>query len=82
MSSDRKLKCIGYDSSKSMIEIAKSQKKKSYKNQSSIEYKIKDITENIKYDNAGVVIACLTLQFIDPKKRNGIVENMFRQLKD
>jgi len=82
VSSDKKLKCIGYDSSKSMIEIAKTQKKMNYKNQSTIEYKLKDITENMKYENAGIVIVCLTLQFIDPKKRNGIVKNIFKQLKD
>lgn len=82
VSSDKKLKCIGYDSSESMIEIAKKQKKKNYKNQSTIEYKIRDITEDIIYENAGMVILCLTLQFIDPKKRNGIMKNIFKQLKD
>jgi len=82
MNSDKKLKCIWYDSSESMIEIANKQKKKKYKNHSTIKYQIKDIREDIKYNNAGIFILSLTLQFINPKKRSAIMKNIFKQLND
>ncbi len=76
--SDKKLKLIGLDSSKAMIERAK-RKAKAYN--ATIEFIEGDILE-FNFKKAELFISNYTLQFIRPLKRDKLVKKIYNSLKE
>lgn len=76
----KEVKIIGVDYSDAMLE--RSWKKlRRYGVQKNCKLLKSDINENLTIRNASVVIMCLTLQFINPKKRKVVLENIFKGMK-
>lgn len=70
----KKIKFYGLDIVKSMIDFAK--KKSNYKN---IQYINKDIS-NFKFKKSDLIISFYTIQFIHPKKRQNILNKIYKHL--
>lgn len=75
----RTFSLIGVDSSRPMIEIY-AKKLKDRQDSFSVRL-VCGLLEDIKIDNASVVLINLTLQFIDPKNRDEVINKIFQGLK-
>jgi tRNA (cmo5U34)-methyltransferase len=73
---NRSFSMIGVDSSVPMIEkYSKRVKKRSHPSKVKL---VCGLLENLKIQNASVVLINLTLQFLEPKKRDRLIKNIFR----
>jgi tRNA (cmo5U34)-methyltransferase len=73
-------KCIGFDTSSQMIHKAEQK----LSGLSNVELKVADLTQSdlLKQLSPSVIVASLVLQFIDPTKRQEIINSMYTALKD
>lgn len=78
--SDKKIKIVGIDNSKEMIKAANI-RKKNCKQVVNLSFEYGDITEPMVMKNASVAIMSLTLQFIRPARRLGILKHIYQSLK-
>jgi len=75
---DRKFTLIGVDSSMPMIE--KYKKRLNGKREQESVHLVCGFLEDVKIQNASVVLINLTLQFIDPRKRDSVIARIFQGL--
>jgi len=76
----KQIKLIGIDSSEAMLKRAKNKIIKNDALNRCVLIKA-DLAEDFKVNNASVVIMSLTLQFIDPAKRDFVVSKIFNGLR-
>ncbi|MFZ2188109.1 MAG: carboxy-S-adenosyl-L-methionine synthase CmoA [Candidatus Moraniibacteriota bacterium] len=81
---DSSIKIIGIDNSEEMIQEANARYKKLSskvnKNKPKLLFKAEDIENVLNIERASVVILCLTLQFIRPRRRLEIIKNIYKNL--
>ncbi len=70
---------IGIDSIKQMITQAKKENKQNKNNKNKIKYKNGDI-KKIKLKKSDLIISCYTMQFIEPKFRQIIINKIYKSL--
>ena len=70
--SEKKIKYVGFDNSKNMINFAK-------KNNKDISFKYVDITK-LKLPKSDFIISLFTVQFIKPSKRQKLINNIYQSL--
>lgn len=71
----KKLKFIGIDNTKEMINFCKNK----YKNKKKIKFYFNDI-EKADLRSACIIISFYTIQFISPKKRQNIIDKIYKNL--
>lgn len=71
-------KLIGVDSSRPMVDRYK-KRLTSYENADAIDL-VCGLMENLKIENASVVVINWTLQFLSPEKRDGLIRSVFKGL--
>lgn len=77
---EKTVKIVGIDSSKEMIRVAKI-RKHDFKNAKNISFLCGNMIECLDMKDASVVILSLTLQFVRPAERLGLVRNIQKALK-
>jgi tRNA (cmo5U34)-methyltransferase len=78
---DQEFHFIGVDSSAAMLEEARAKLAK-HGFQRPHELRLGDLNEPLDIHNASVVILTLTLQFVRPLKRNDVVANIYRGMRE
>lgn len=77
---DETVRIIGIDNSQAMLSKARiNLRKKGYLNRCVLQKG--DLNENIKFNNASVVIMNLTLQFVRPLHRDSLITDIYRGLR-